>query len=129
MYVVFLIPTVQVPYYCFVSGAEQQLCKSCKKKKEQYGSVFIAVLYCQYILQLNGLFTVNWLKSLCLTKSYIYRVNCTANTQVYCPGFRTHFPPPEDLFVHYTFLYIKRLFYDIIDLLRVFYMSLCAGLT
>lgn len=30
-----------------------------KKKKEQYGSVFIAVLYCQYILQLNGLFTVN----------------------------------------------------------------------
>lgn len=39
---VFLILTVQVPYYCFVSGAEQQLCKSCKK--EQYGSVFIAVL-------------------------------------------------------------------------------------
>lgn len=64
MYVVFLILTVQVPYYCFVSGAEQQLCKSCKKK-EQYGSVFIAVLYCQYILQLNGLFTVDWPKSLC----------------------------------------------------------------
>lgn len=30
-----------------------------KQKKEQYGSVFIAVLYCQYILQLNGLFTVD----------------------------------------------------------------------
>lgn len=38
-------------------------------KKEQYGSVFIAILYCQYILQLNRLLTVKWLQ--CLFRKYL----------------------------------------------------------
>lgn len=56
--------------------------KKQNKKKEQYGSVFIAVLYCQYILQLNRLFTHKRLKLLCQTicvfinrKSYILKAN------------------------------------------------------
>lgn len=76
----------------------QELNSSCVShvKKEQYGSVFIAVLYCQYILQLNGLFTVDLLKSLCPKKSLLLP-RCSLLSELSSPLFS-----PEDLFVHNT---------------------------
>lgn len=55
MYVVSLSLLLYCALLLFCS--EQQLCKSCKNRSIM-AVFFIAVLYCQYILQLNWLFTV-----------------------------------------------------------------------